>query len=256
MAQIYQNILVKNLGEPPRKIKIQPKISAQGANKTKNEKSEILEITPHEYMKNVLKLNPDNWVFLAQHPNRQAGVLFQETDSVGYPTTLKDREGIRPPQILNLTMDDLLIAVESSIRAGIPVTIAANIDHDIDSDSGIMHPQILKEFLEVSPEQKFPDLTVSEAARFGVGEANHIVMISGYDKPDPRGPTVKYKVVNSWGDEVGDKGFFHMYREWAEKYLGSIIVPKYVLPIHIRKMLKQKPVVIEDFWNRDPDSDD
>lgn len=257
MAQIYQIILVKNLGAPPLKIEYRKRLGAAKIGKLKRAKFKTSEFTPHAFMKNVLKVNPDDWVIVGRHPNRPAGHLYQEANSEEYPTTFRDREGIFPAQILNVTIGDLLEVVEASIREGVPVRFAADIEDDVDHGSGIMHPRIHRNFTDLPPSEAFADLDVREAMKFGVGDANHAMMISGYDKPDLKTNPIKYKVVNSWGDKTGDSGFYHMYRAWAEEHLFSVIVPKHTLPPRIRALLRRKPIILDDsFWDRDPHEED
>lgn len=257
MRHIFQAILVKNLGMPPDKFQFRRRVEVAKNGRLKRARYEILELTPMVFMRKVLKVNPDDWIILGRHPNRPVGKVYQEIESEDYPTRFRDREGIRPAQILNLKIEDLLNTIEASIRAGIPVRFSADVDNDIDSASGIMHPRIHRNFTDLPPSEAFGDIDVKEAMKFGVGDANHAMMLSGYDKPNARSKTIKYKVANSWGVDVGDNGFYHMYREWAEEHLFSIIVPKHVLPAKIRAMLRRKPIILDEpFWERDPREED
>jgi len=55
--------------------------------------------------------------------------------------------------------------------------------------------------------------------------ASHAVAIVGYDKPTNVDKPIKFRVENSWGKINGEDGFYHMYREWFDKYVYFIIVP-------------------------------
>lgn len=253
LSQIYQSILVKNLGEPPMNFSVRSLLSKQEEAGLIRSRFSSKKMNPHQFMKKVLGFNPDNWIFLARHPMREMGRVFQEIESDDYPTTPNDPEGIRPPRILNLSIDDLLIIVEASIRQGIPVGFAGDVLHDVDNASGVMMPGVRRNPTDIPADQAFSDLSVADAMLFGVGDGNHAMVISGYDKPNPNQPTLKYKVVNSWGKDAGDHGFYHMYRSWAEKHLYSIMVPRHILPRKYQTLLRQRPIRLdENFWTREP----
>jgi bleomycin hydrolase len=52
--------------------------------------------------------------------------------------------------------------------------------------------------------------------------------IAGIDVPR-RGGAVKYRVVNSWGRDLGDHGIYHMYAEWFEENVFKLAVHESVL---------------------------
>lgn len=46
----------------------------------------------------------------------------------------------------------------------------------------------------------------------------HAVLVVGYQKNPVTGVIEKWKIQNSWGQEAGDKGYFHMYRDYMHMY--------------------------------------
>ena len=71
----------------------------------------------------------------------------------------------------------------------------------------------------------------------------HAMVLLGVDIV--KGKPVKWKVENSWGDKVGEKGFFVMDDKWFDEYLYQIVVPRKNLSAKLQKVLKQKPVVLK-----------
>jgi aminopeptidase C len=53
--------------------------------------------------------------------------------------------------------------------------------------------------------------------------------IAGLDLPRRGSSPVKYRVVNSWGPEMGDHGIYHMYAEWFEENVFKLAVHESVL---------------------------
>jgi bleomycin hydrolase len=43
---------------------------------------------------------------------------------------------------------------------------------------------------------------------------------------DAEGRPIRYKVENSWGKEVGDKGWFVMTADWFREHVFSVVVQR------------------------------
>lgn len=88
-------------------------------------------------------------------------------------------------------------------------------------DSGIMATDIysVEETLDI-------DYSMTKAERLDYGESlmTHAMVITGVDLVDDK-PT-KWKVENSWGDKVGDKGYFVMSDDWLNEYTYQIVINK------------------------------
>ena len=58
------------------------------------------------------------------------------------------------------------------------------------------------------------------------------------------GQPTKWKVENSWGDKVGEKGFFVMSDDWMEEFCYQIVVNKKYLPKDLQEILKEEPTML------------
>jgi bleomycin hydrolase len=91
------------------------------------------------------------------------------------------------------------------------------------------------------------DFKMTKKERLETGEAHltHCMLLAGVDLIDDK--IRKWKVENSWGDEVGEKGFFIMSSTWFDEHVYQVITPKKYLTKKMVKALEQKPVVLPNW---------
>ena len=70
-------------------------------------------------------------------------------------------------------------------------------------------------------------MTKAERLDFGESLMTHAMVLTGVDIVD--GQTTKWKVENSWGEKVGENGFFVMSDAWMDEYTYQIVVHKDLL---------------------------
>jgi bleomycin hydrolase len=73
------------------------------------------------------------------------------------------------------------------------------------------------------------DLPRREDIYFGTASSKHAMAIVGLDRAKPGSAALKYRVANSWGPDLGDKGIYHMYAEWFEENVFKLAVHESVL---------------------------
>ncbi len=88
------------------------------------------------------------------------------------------------------------------------------------------------------------DFWLSKAERLLYGESamTHAMVFTGVDVDD--GKPRRWRVENSWGDDVGKKGFFLMNDSWFDEYVFEIAAHKSSLSPKLQEALKQKPIVL------------
>ena len=184
--------------------------------------------TPKQFTSQFVKFNPRDYVVVASIPHRKFGAVYEEADSV----LGSDAKEKRPYnwRYLNVDIDQLEGLAVKAIQAGQPVYFRAPVGHDVDAKTGIMHPQIYDRS-SVYDFGADAQLRLSRAKEFALNleRGGHLMVFTGFDRPDPDKPVIKFKVENSWGKTVGTKGVFHMYREWFRQYVTYIAIPRRLL---------------------------
>ena len=198
-------ILVAHLGAPPRHVK-----------------HEGRTLTPAEYAEHV-GFCAAHWRVVISNPLLPFHRVYARRGSA----LTRDRRRFNQRR-LNLPQRSLRALVRGSLERGYAVGFSADIDrNDIDHTRGIMHPGIFDRD-RVYGTRLIRDLPRREDIYLGVATSKHAMAIAGIDVPR-RGGAVKYRVVNSWGRDLGDRGIYHMYAEWFEENVFKLAVHESVL---------------------------
>jgi bleomycin hydrolase len=130
---------------------------------------------------------------------------------------------------LNLPQRRLRALVRASLKRGYAVGFSADVGrNDIDLDRGIMHPAIFNR-TRVYGAKMIRDLPRREDIYLGIASSKHAMAIAGIDSARPGSEPIKYRVVNSWGPDIGDHGIYHMYAEWFEENVFKLALHQSVL---------------------------
>ena len=88
------------------------------------------------------------------------------------------------------------------------------------------------------------DFTMTKAERLDSGDSlmTHAMVLTGVDMLD--GNSTKWKVENSWGEKVGEKGFFVMSDDWMDEYTYQIVIRKEYLTTEQLAAFEAEPIVL------------
>ena len=140
---------------------------------------------------------------------------------------------------MNLDIDTFKQLAIKQLQAGESVWFGSDVGQASDRQIGIMDTAIYNkdDLFNV-------DLSMTKAQRLDYGESlmTHAMVITGVDLVDDK-PT-KWKVENSWGDKVGEKGYFVMSDAWLDQYVYQIVINKQYLPADLLAATKEDPKVL------------
>ncbi|MCR5375104.1 MAG: C1 family peptidase [Lachnospiraceae bacterium] len=87
-----------------------------------------------------------------------------------------------------------------------------------------------------------------ERLMYNASFGTHAMILTGVNF-DKKGKPNRYKIENSWGDEVGKKGYFVCSDKYFDEYVYEVIINKKHLNAEQKKLLKTKPTVLKP-WQK------
>ncbi|MDJ1649055.1 C1 family peptidase [Mycoplasma phocimorsus] len=154
--------------------------------------------------------------------------------------TVNDKKAL---EYINVELNDLKISIINSLKDGQPVWFDCDMSPYIDKKAGIMDLDVFDINNSLSP---FNILTKADRVNFSLSSPTHAMTFVGVDL-DENNNVIKWEVENSWGEKIGEKGYFSMSDQWFDEYcFGAIINPKYVSS-NILEALEKDPVEADLF---------
>ena len=92
------------------------------------------------------------------------------------------------------------------------------------------------------------DMDKQERVRFADSAMNHAMAFVGVDVADDGTSTNRWRVENSWGADIADKGYFTMDDPWFDQYVYEVAVPRTMLPAEYQAALA-KPAIMLPEWD-------
>ena len=80
----------------------------------------------------------------------------------------------------------------------------------------------------------------AERVEYGHSQLTHAMVFTGVDLDDA-GRARKWRVENSWGDKLGDKGFLVMSDRWFDEYMFEVVVERRFVPPDLLPLLETDP---------------
>ena len=141
---------------------------------------------------------------------------------------------------LNLEMDRVKELVLKQLQNLEPVWFGSDCNQFFDRKEGIFHD------LAFDYETAFGmNFNMTKEERLDTLESmmNHAMVITGANVKD--GEVERFKIENSWGDEVGKKGYYVASASWFEKFVYQVIIHKKYLNNEEKKALEEKPIILK-----------
>ena len=228
LLQEVFNFLAMNLGLPPRQFDFSYR------DKDNNFHSES-GLTPQVFFKKYVDLKLDDYVSIINAPT--ADKPYGKSYTV---EMLGNVVGSKPVRYLNVEMDRLKELAIAQMQAGETVWFGSDVGQSSNRKAGIMADSMY-DFTSSMDIQ----LTQDKAGRLDYSESlmTHAMVLTGVDL-DENGKAKKWKVENSWGEKVGDKGYFVASDSWMDEYTYQIVVRKEFLTEAELAAYEAEPIVL------------
>lgn len=227
MLQEVYNFLAISLGTPPDNFDFEYR---------DDEKNYHLDqaLTPQSFYEKYVGVNLDDYVSIINAATEDKPFMKSYTVDM-----LGNVVGDKPVKYLNLEMDEFKALAVRQLEQGESVWFGCDVGQSSTRDSGIMALDAydVDDLFDV-------DLAMTKAERLDYGESmmTHAMVLTGVDLIDDQAK--KWKVENSWGEKVGEKGFFVMSDEWMDEYTYQIVVRKEFLTQEQLTAFEAEPTVL------------
>jgi len=228
LLQEIFNFLAMNLGLPPRRFDFSYRDKENHFHSENN-------LTPQEFYRKYVDLHLDDYVSIINAPTADKPYGRSYTVEM-----LGNVAGSKPVRYLNVKMDRLKELAIAQMQAGETVWFGSDVGQSSNRKAGIMDEGIYDFTSSMDLH-----LTQDKAGRLDYSESlmTHAMVLTGVDL-DEDGRSKKWKVENSWGDKVGNKGYFVASDAWMDQYTYQIVVRKEFLSAEELVAYEAEPIVL------------
>ena len=226
IGEVYKFLAI-SFGIPPEKFDFEYRDKKEKFHRVKG-------LTPKEFYKEFIGLDLRDYVSIINAPMEDKE--FQKTYTVKYLGNVKGGKDIL---YLNLPMEELKKFSIKQLKNNEPVWFGCDVGQFSHRDKGIMDVNLYDYSLVFDTGFKWDK---GERLDYGESRLTHAMVFTGVNLFD--GKPNRWKVENSWGKDVGDKGFFVMSDQWFDEFLYQVVINKKYIPEKIKKLLKKKPSIL------------
>ena len=228
LLQEIFNYLAMTLGLPPRQFDFAYRDKDDNYQSEKN-------ITPQAFFEKYVGLKLSDYVSVINAPTVDKPYGKSYTVEM-----LGNVIGAPSVRYINLPMDRFKELAIAQMKAGETVWFGSDVGQVSDRQKGILATNVYDFTASMDI-----NLTQDKAGRLDYSESlmTHAMVLTGVDL-DADGKPVKWKVENSWGDKVGQKGYFVASDAWMDEYTYQIVVRKDFLTAEELAAYEAEPQVL------------
>jgi bleomycin hydrolase len=218
-------MLCVHLGEPPREF------SWQWRDKD-NQFHRAGDITPRAFYERYVQYDLDSMVCLIHCPT--ADKPLNRLYTIQHLGNVVEGQIVR---YLNVDMAVFKQAAVDMLRDGQPVWFGCDVGQRLERDIGILDTEVY-DYRSIYG----VDFAAAKAERVEYGHSlmTHAMVFTGVDLDDA-GRSLKWRVENSWGDKMGDKGFLVMSDRWFDEYMFEVVVERKHVSAELLALLESDP---------------
>ncbi|HEM3217268.1 TPA: aminopeptidase C [Streptococcus suis 2524] len=210
LLQEIFNFLAVNLGLPPRSFDFAYRDKDNVYHRDTN-------VTPQAFYEKYVGLKLSDYVSIINAPTTDKPYNKSYTVEL-----LGNVVGAPAVRYLNVEMNRFKELAIAQLKAGESVWFGSDVGQSSNRQTGIMATNTydFSSGLGIHFHQ-------DKAGRLNYSESlmTHAMVLTGVDLDNNEQP-LKWKVENSWGDKVGDKGYFVASDSWMDEYTYQIVVRK------------------------------
>lgn len=221
MLQAVYRMTAYSFGEPPTSFDLEYRDDERQYHRISN-------LTPQQFYQDYFETDLDDYVVVTNSPDKPFNRLY----------SLPDEDNIiggKPIEFLNLDMGVLTDVAVQQLQAGETVWFGNDVLRQMDRKTGYLDAHLFEtgKLFGVNDH-----LTKAQRLLTGEGEVSHAMTLTGVDLVADT-PT-KWKVENSWGDQVGNQGYFVMSQDWFDEYVYEVVVHKRFLAPEFQVLLNER----------------
>lgn len=223
-ADIYR-MLVRFLGEPPEHFDFEYRDDQGGYHGYRH-------MSPTTFYDTFNEVVLDNYISVINAPTPDKP--YGRTYTVDF---LGNVVGGQPVLYLNLPIQEFKDLALAQLQDNNPVWFGCDVGKMSDRQNGILDPAQYQydDALGVSLH-----MTKAERLMYGESQMTHAMVLTGVNVQD--GHPNRWKVENSWGDDVGDHGYFVMSDAWFDEYMYQVVIDKGYLTEQQKNALREEPI--------------
>lgn len=192
-------------------------------------------ITPHQFFEKYVGLDLDDYVCVWSSPMEDTP--YHEVFSIAHTRMMV---GGQRHLALNIPFDELKSYALKKLKNHEPILFACDVLKDSLRKEGLFVKDVYNYDLLF---QTHFGMEQNQRLKMRDTSLTHCMLIVGVDLNENDQP-LKWKVENSWGAEVGKKGFFIMTDDWFDDNVYQLIIPKKYLNDQELSLLEKEPVIL------------
>ncbi|OBA21966.1 peptidase C1B, bleomycin hydrolase [Metschnikowia bicuspidata var. bicuspidata NRRL YB-4993] len=150
---------------------------------------------------------------------------------------LNNVSGGKPIEYVNLELPAIKKAAVAMLKSNEPIFFGSDVGKFNNNTTGVLDTGAYDYKLAFNTSLKLSKL---ERLQTGSSAMTHAMVITGVHLDNVSGAPVRWKIENSWGDQVGDKGYFVMTDAWFDEYVFQIVTSKKYVEKSVYDLWKAK----------------
>ncbi len=228
LSEIYRMLCI-SLGKPPKKFDF-------GIRDKDKKFHDCGTLTPQEFFKKYVGWNLDDYVSVINAPTEDKP--YGKTFTIKYLGNITEGHIVKH---LNVPVEELKRCAIAQLKDNKPVWFGCDVGKNLNRTYGSM------DMKGYDYEKLFNvQFKMNKAERLDYSESlmTHAMVFTGVHL-DKNEISKRWKVENSWGDDIGNKGWFIMSDEWFSEYVYQILINKKYLKQEYQDSLKLEPIILE-----------